>query len=622
MSLKSGFFDAVEIAEGVYDRVYAAAEFAHYFALLVGNGVFPTPKEGMNVKASEPASMVVNIGDGSCWINGYYATVEGGYSVTVDPAEGSQKRIDSIVAQWRADDREIRIISKKGAPGANPEPVTLQRDAEFWEIELAQITLEAGVSNIQQTKIDDTRADKDRCGVVAAMLDAIDPSSFLAQSEALFNEWFDTIKGQISSDVAGSLLAMIEDLKRDKLDKSAKATSSEITDSSIDDKYITPKAFTEAFASNNSLQGYSAFGMHSSSYTWNRVFLPNGFLIYWPKDGDTVTLSYQRSVDSKLGTYRVSGQKFNFVAADPEIVIFALAGTVTGSAYRYLVFKYSASGLEVQADITLTEQLAYNLLYSTLLGYEKVSFVGSVSQVIYNKLYFCANSSDIQGAYANFMEYNKSTKQITKKVQLPGRSLYIYGGCLGVFDGAFTWIAVRGTSNDVQLYWIRKETTTYNKLGSMSDTDNDLVGAFYVCCGKNNRTAITSEMLDSSSTYIYDTSGSSPVLAASIPVKDPLTFDGEVLIDRATGLAYSFIDGSRVLDRDVPRRTYTRLPLSLDSSYRLHYVNSKVALNVDKDNTLVFPDYMNKVSMGTKGLSTIYKKTGKRFFLPQVIIDE
>lgn len=213
MSLTSGFFDAMEQGEGNYDRVYTAAEFAHYFSLLVGNGVFPSPDTGLNVLASDPASMTVKIGDGSGWINGYFVTVAGGHSVTLEAASGAGTRIDSIIMQWNSNDRKINIIAKSGTASGNPQPVTLQRDAELWELELAQITVDAGVSSVDQTKIKDMRADSDRCGLVTALLKGIDPSSFLEQSEAEFNQWFQTIMDKISSeDVAGSLLKMITEV--------------------------------------------------------------------------------------------------------------------------------------------------------------------------------------------------------------------------------------------------------------------------------------------------------------------------------------------------------------------------------------------------------------------------
>ena len=233
MSLTSGFFDAMEQGEGNYDRVYTAAEFAHYFSLLVGNGVFPSPDTGLNVLASDPANMTVKIGDGSGWINGYFVTVAGGHSVTLKAASGTGTRIDSIIMQWNSNDRKINIIAKSGTVSGDPKPVDLQRDAELWELELAQITVGAGVSSVDQTKIKDMRSDETRCGLVTALLKGIDPSSFLRQSEAEFNKWFETVMNKISDeDVAGSLLKMITEV--DNREKDHYTKISEKIDGSLD----------------------------------------------------------------------------------------------------------------------------------------------------------------------------------------------------------------------------------------------------------------------------------------------------------------------------------------------------------------------------------------------------
>lgn len=248
MSLTSGFFDAMEQGEGNYDRVYTAAEFAHYFSLLVGNGVFPSPDTGLNVLASDPASMTVKIGDGSGWINGYFVTVAGGHSVTLEAASGAGTRIDSIIMQWNSNDRKINIISKSGTASGDPQPVELQRDAELWELELAQITVGAGVSSVDQTKIKDMRADSIRCGLVTALLKGIDPSSFLKQSEAEFNQWFETVMNKISSeDVAGSLLKMITEVdNRSKKIELLVKNLSVVDISKVGDMFLSGKPLTDS----------------------------------------------------------------------------------------------------------------------------------------------------------------------------------------------------------------------------------------------------------------------------------------------------------------------------------------------------------------------------------------
>lgn len=315
MSLTSGFFDAMEQGEGNYDRVYTAAEFAHYFSLLVGNGVFPSPDTGLNVLASDPASMTVKIGDGSGWINGYFVTVAGGHSVTLEAASGAGTRIDSIIMQWNSNDRKINIIAKSGTASGNPQPVTLQRDAELWELELAQITVGAGVSSVDQTKIKDMRSDETRCGLVTALLKGIDPSSFLKQSEAEFNQWFETVMNKISSeDVAGSLLKMITEV--DNREKEHYAELSALTDkaskikSDDSDKYksvhTVVKIITPVVKAPTTGHTYADTAIHAPS---KRVF----FYKYNPSENTAILeVYYKNMVTNKWSTHTIFNQSTSY----------------------------------------------------------------------------------------------------------------------------------------------------------------------------------------------------------------------------------------------------------------------------------------------------------------------
>lgn len=321
MSLTSGFFDAMEQGEGNYDRVYTAAEFAHYFSLLVGNGVFPSPDTGLNVLTSDPESMTVKIGDGSGWINGYFVTVAGGHSVTLEAASGAGTRIDSIIMQWNSNDRKINIIAKSGTASGDPQPVELQRDAELWELELAQITVGAGVSSVDQTKIKDMRSDETRCGLVTALLKGIDPSTFLKQSEAEFNQWFETVMNKISSeDVAGSLLKMITEV--DNREKEHYTELSSFTDkaskikSDDSDKYKS--VHTVAKVITPVVQAPTTG--HTYAYTAIHVPSKRVFFYKYNSSEDTAILEvyYKNMVTNKWSTHTIfsestSGYNWNSI---------------------------------------------------------------------------------------------------------------------------------------------------------------------------------------------------------------------------------------------------------------------------------------------------------------------
>lgn len=242
MSYTSGFFDAVDLGGGDYDREYSAAVFAHYFSLLVKNGVFPDPSTGMQVKASASPDMHVSVQPGSGWVNGYYITVpENGPEVlTVPTANPSLSRIDSVIMGLNYVEREIQLYIKSGAVSASPSAVSLQRDNDLYEMELAQITVAAGVASISQANITDMRQNTSRCGIVKGTIDQIDTTDLFAQYNDAFQTWFADIQAQLSGDVATNLQNQINSLKSDKVNVSDKASTAQAEAGTDNTKWMTP----------------------------------------------------------------------------------------------------------------------------------------------------------------------------------------------------------------------------------------------------------------------------------------------------------------------------------------------------------------------------------------------
>ena len=179
---KSSFFNSVS-----HDRVYRAEEWAEYFASFIGNGVFPVPSNNLQVVAG--SGMVVTVKAGKAWINGYFYYNTGDLSLTLPVADGVLNRIDRIVVRWDLTERLISVVVKSSTPSASPTPPALQRDADAYELCLADITTGAGVTAISQAVITDRRLDPSLCGIVAGVVDQIDTAAFNAQLQAWFAEY-------------------------------------------------------------------------------------------------------------------------------------------------------------------------------------------------------------------------------------------------------------------------------------------------------------------------------------------------------------------------------------------------------------------------------------------------
>lgn len=181
---RSSFFNSVS-----GDRTYKAEDWASYFASFIGNGVFPLPSTGLQVVVND--GMTITVRAGKAWINGYFYTNSTDLSVTLATADGQLKRIDRIVVRWDLTNRTISAKVKSSAFSASPVAPTLQRDADIFELALADVLVTAGTTAITQGNITDQRLNTTLCGVVAGVVQQIDTTAFNTQLQAWFEEYKD-----------------------------------------------------------------------------------------------------------------------------------------------------------------------------------------------------------------------------------------------------------------------------------------------------------------------------------------------------------------------------------------------------------------------------------------------
>ncbi|MBQ7770882.1 MAG: hypothetical protein IJ373_06835 [Clostridia bacterium] len=179
---KSSFFNSVS-----HDRTYRAEDWAEYFASFIGNGVFPVPSTGLQVVVDNGMNLLLKAG--KAWINGYFYNNTSDLTITIGTADGQLNRIDRIVVRWDLTNRIISAEVKSSAYSASPTAPALQRDADIYELALADVYVGAGVTTITQSNITDQRLNTSLCGVVAAVVDQIDTEAFNAQLQAWFAEY-------------------------------------------------------------------------------------------------------------------------------------------------------------------------------------------------------------------------------------------------------------------------------------------------------------------------------------------------------------------------------------------------------------------------------------------------
>ena len=197
------------------DRVYFAEDFARHLAKYFTNGIF---NNELQVIANN--DMTITIKEGDANIEGYRYTNTGDLTKTIDTADGALKRIDNVVIRLDLTNRLISAQIIKGTFSDKPSAPSLVRSSTVYDIKLAEVYIDNGITSITQSAIKDTRFDKNVCGNVVSTVETIDTTDvynqlytkfeeIIQQETTEFTDWFNRIKNQLDTDAAGHLAAEI-----------------------------------------------------------------------------------------------------------------------------------------------------------------------------------------------------------------------------------------------------------------------------------------------------------------------------------------------------------------------------------------------------------------------------
>ena len=203
MSELSGFFESQwDESTSDWDRKYLAENFANYFSTLVGNGVFASPVNQLKVYALGGNLFATK---GFAFIRGYWFENTEDKMLEFQPNNTSSARKDSVKLRFSLVDREIKIVYAVN-------DVDILRGENVFELQLAIINVPQNTSSLSNSMITDMRSDEKVCGFVKGLIDVVDTSDLFLQYNTMFDEWFDTVKNQITGDLAVQIQSDIEDL--------------------------------------------------------------------------------------------------------------------------------------------------------------------------------------------------------------------------------------------------------------------------------------------------------------------------------------------------------------------------------------------------------------------------
>lgn len=188
MAQECGFFNAQLVGEE-FDRVYLAEQFAAYFAAFIGNGIYGHSMQKLQVLCQDVPNMSIKVLSGEAYINGWWYRNKDTYNISIPIADGILSRIDVVVVRWGNAERDMWLQLIKGIPSANPVKPPIRRDADYYDLQLATISVPAGAIRITQTQIQDTRLDNAVCGLVTGVVDQIDTTNLYNQFESYFQDF-------------------------------------------------------------------------------------------------------------------------------------------------------------------------------------------------------------------------------------------------------------------------------------------------------------------------------------------------------------------------------------------------------------------------------------------------
>ena len=205
MAQESGFFNSTKQGS-TYDREYDAADFARYFSLFVGDGVFANPATQLQVV--QKTGLIVTVKAGAAFIEGYWFFLTEDEDVTI-PANGTTYAVNTNVCVTL--NKSTRAISLKVREAVSS--VLPVNNGTEHDLVLATIEVGVGASQITDAVITDRRPYSQYCGYVKGLVETVDASELFTQFTAQFEQWFEGIKGQLEEDPAVALAQRITELE-------------------------------------------------------------------------------------------------------------------------------------------------------------------------------------------------------------------------------------------------------------------------------------------------------------------------------------------------------------------------------------------------------------------------
>lgn len=186
--ISCGFFDAIEISPGVFDRTYSADTMSKPYTRIISNGIFPSQTSESDFKVVSDSGMDILIRKGEGIFNYKWFELTQGQVITVPNNDTELTRIDSVIVEINMGLRIGRVIYRTGTPAEVPQPPELTNTENIKEYRIANIEVISYATEITDENISDRRGIE--TPFIASLVQTLNSQELFTQWTELYSNYF------------------------------------------------------------------------------------------------------------------------------------------------------------------------------------------------------------------------------------------------------------------------------------------------------------------------------------------------------------------------------------------------------------------------------------------------
>lgn len=260
MPITSGFYNSVN-----GDRVYDADQFGSLFDGIISEGIFPNVGDKFFVRPVNN-TMGVYVGSGKAWLNRRWVENAGDETLTVQAANASLDRIDSVVLSVDTSKavRAAKFEVVKGTAAATPRPPLIASEGEKKYFVLANIKVVKNSRAVIPENITNF-VGSSLTPYVGGPTNTINLDALQTKLQGEFNTWFDSVRDALQN-AGGNTSTDVANLKASDNSQNNRI---QVIENRVDSTETGITKINEKFTNSGSLYGMvnnTNVGVHNSLY--------------------------------------------------------------------------------------------------------------------------------------------------------------------------------------------------------------------------------------------------------------------------------------------------------------------------------------------------------------------